>query len=1198
MCKARIFGKRLLRFGSTSLVLLTSFCVLRGAPGISAGKQVLHGRAPAGASKWKTVGRLPGTNHLNLAIALPLRNKAELNQLLQQLYDPSSPQYHQFLTVEQFTERFGPTAEDYQALIAFATANGLTVTATYPNRTLLDVNGAVADIERALHVTMRVYQHPTESRLFYALDADPSLDLDIPVLDIRGLDNYCVPRPAFRRTDLDKVHENPFEVGSGPQGTYLGKDFRVAYAPGVQLDGSGQIVGLFELDGYNTNDIISYEKLGGLPNVTLTNVLIDGFKGKPVDPNAVVEVCLDIEMAVAMAPGLSSVMVYEAPLNAAAPYDILNRMVTDNRAKQISSSWVITEIVNTPIPDQIYQELGAQGQSFFQASGDEGAFYPAIFQWSDNPYTTIVGGTTLSMSGKGGSYTSETTWTPFSGGGISLTNFGNYPLPVYQQGIDMTVNMGSTTNRNIPDVALTADNIWVIADNGQSFAVGGTSAAAPLWAGFTALINQQATANTQPLAGFLNPALYALGKGPNFTTVFNDITTGNNTNSGSPNLYYACPGYDLCTGWGTPKGSNLINVLAPLGLQILPAAGFTAIGPNGGPFSTNSQSYALTNAGATAISWGLINTSAWLSASSTNGTLQAGGTGSVTVSLNAAASNLVSGTYSGSVRFTNLTSGGYQVRQFTLITHPVPPFITAQPQSQTLLPGTNAIFSVTAQGSLPLGYQWQKNATNLSNGGNISGATNSILRVNGISLSDGGNYSVIVSNGVGITPSSNALLTLAVPPVITTQPQSQTVAEGQGATFTVTAAGPPTLAYQWRVGGNAIAGATAPSFTIASVQITNEGQYSVVVSNGYGSTASSNAVLGVVDLLAVGDNSEGQIIVPPTLTDVIAIAAGDYHSLALRTNGSVFAWGGDVDGQCDVPTNLIPALAIAAGGYHSLAIQADGSVLAWGNDDYGQSTLPPGLSNVIAVAAGTWHSFALRADGRLFAWGDNSFGQTNLPAGLSNVVAIAAGGGHNLALRADGSIAAWGENTDSAGDYAGQCDVPANVTNAVAIGAGDFHSLAVLADGSVVAWGDNSQGQCTIPSGLAGAVEVAGGGADSFALGSNGTVTAWGVNSSGQGNIPVSISNAVAVAAGESHTVVLLSGSPPVAKMLLPAWNGSRFSALFQTLYRKNYALEFKNTLAASNWTALPTVAGNGALRLLIDPAATGAQRFYRVQQW
>ena len=171
-----------------------------------------------------------------------------------------------------------PAKQDYQSLIAFAKENGLTVTGTYPNRMLLDVSGSVADIERVFHVTMRMYQHPAENRTFYAPDTEPSLDLAVPILHISGLDNFIKPRPmSLQATPLNTCHRTASATGSGPSGLYMGNDFRAAYAPGVSLDGAGQVIGLLELDGYYTNDITAYENLAGLPNVALTNVLVDGF---------------------------------------------------------------------------------------------------------------------------------------------------------------------------------------------------------------------------------------------------------------------------------------------------------------------------------------------------------------------------------------------------------------------------------------------------------------------------------------------------------------------------------------------------------------------------------------------------------------------------------------------------------------------------------------------------------------------------------------------------------------------------------------------------------------------------------------------------------------------------------------------------------------------------------------------------------
>jgi PKD repeat protein len=322
------------------------------------------------------------------------------------------------------------------------------------------------------------------------------------------------------------------------------------------------VVGLLEFDGYYANDIRSYESQAGLPNVTLANVLLNRFNGKPGANNA--EVALDIEMVISMAPGVSKVMVYEGT----SGNSMLSRMASDNQAKQISASWSYP--INSTT-ENLFRQLGAQGISFFNASGDSDAYSGTSPTPTDDPYITIVGGTTLAMNGAGGSYAAETVWNwnngQGTGGGIST----RYSIPTWQQGLDMTANQGSTSRRNFPDVALTADNVYVTYDNGSAGAFGGTSCAAPLWAGFMALVNQQAAANGRPTAGFINPAVYALGKGADYANGFHDITVGNNTSTTSPSAFFAVPGYDLCTGWGTPTGSNLINALT-----LPPVVNFTA----------------------------------------------------------------------------------------------------------------------------------------------------------------------------------------------------------------------------------------------------------------------------------------------------------------------------------------------------------------------------------------------------------------------------------------------------------------------------------------------------------------------------------------------------------------------------------------------------------------------------------------------
>jgi len=358
----------------------------------------------------------------------------------------------------------------------------------------------------------------------------------------------------------------------------------------------------------------------------------------------------------------------------------LNAMAASNQVKNLSCSWGGGG--PNAASENIFKTFAAQGQSFFNASGDSDAFTGSVSFPSESTNITQVGGTTLTMNGTGASYASETTWNwgveygsvdngIGSSGGVSTT----YPIPAWQQGISMAANGGSAAMRNIPDVALTADHVFVDYTNGHSAWFGGTSCAAPLWAGFMALVNQQLvalTGNATNSVGFINPAIYGIGKGlnPNYSyaACFHDTTTGNNFWTSSPTNYPAVVGYDLCTGWGTPNGQNLINALAPPSdtLVITPFNGFNASGVAGGTFSPNSQNYLLTNTSAGSLTWSLVNTSAWLNASVTGGTLPANGTNGVTISLNSAVNSLAVGAYTATVQFTNGNTHVVQGLQFNL----------------------------------------------------------------------------------------------------------------------------------------------------------------------------------------------------------------------------------------------------------------------------------------------------------------------------------------------------------------------------------------------------------------------------------------------------------------------------------------------------------------------------------------------------
>jgi len=194
---------------------------------------MLHGHVAELAARLQPIGRLPAAKRLDLVLGLPLRNSEAATVLLRQMYEPDSTNFHRYLTSQQFTEEFGPTEADYQTLIDYAGSNHFTIVGTHPNRAMLDVNVAVGDVERAFHVAMRVYHHPTEARTFYAPDVEPSLDLAIPVLHISGLDDHAPPRPNVRVEWSDKNAKGKPNAGSGTNGTFMAADLRAAYVPYV-----------------------------------------------------------------------------------------------------------------------------------------------------------------------------------------------------------------------------------------------------------------------------------------------------------------------------------------------------------------------------------------------------------------------------------------------------------------------------------------------------------------------------------------------------------------------------------------------------------------------------------------------------------------------------------------------------------------------------------------------------------------------------------------------------------------------------------------------------------------------------------------------------------------------------------------------------------------------------------------------------
>jgi subtilase family serine protease len=514
---------------------------------------VLNGQA-------KSVGRLPATQSMRIVLVLPHQNEAALGSFLKDLYDPSSSSYRKFLTVEEFTSRFGPSQQDYDAVVSFAKTHGLAVVGTSVNRMNVDVTGPVAGIESALHVTMGLYQHPTENRTFYSPDREPTPDLSVRLWHIAGLDNYSIPQPAL-------VHRSPgvqpmATTGSCPSASFCGSDMRAAYYGGTSLTGKGQSLGLLEYAGTDLADLKTYfTNAGQTNNVPITLKSTDGTSTSclAADNCDDTEQTIDMTQALGMAPGMSSLVMYVGSSDAA----IFNAMAMAKPLNaQLSSSWTWRPAdPNTDNP--YFEEFAAQGQNLFQAAGDSGAWHPSTSTYpSDDVYLTSVGGTDLDTVSAGGAWSSETVWAN-GGGGIGPDKF---PIPSWQTAAAAGCTPCSQVYRNGPDVSANSNySFYVCADQTTCTAndYGGTSFAAPMWAGYLALANELAVSKGGSPLGFINPAIYTIGLGSSYHADFHDITAGSNG-------YSATPGYDLGSGWGSPNGSALIvSLTAP------PSPGFT-----------------------------------------------------------------------------------------------------------------------------------------------------------------------------------------------------------------------------------------------------------------------------------------------------------------------------------------------------------------------------------------------------------------------------------------------------------------------------------------------------------------------------------------------------------------------------------------------------------------------------------------------
>jgi kumamolisin len=575
----------------------------------------LPGNTVAGLNQAGRIADEDAGKIIDVQLALKLRNRAQLDDLIRRVSTPHSPDYGHYLTPDQFSAQFGPTAAQVDQAAAFLRAKGLQVTAAAPGSTLVDARGTVAAVQQALHTQIGHYREPG-GREFFANDTAPALpsSLAANITGVQGLDN----RYQRHHSAIQPRVCPPTCAGTPYTPTQVRTGFGLATAPLTTLDGTGQTLGLLELDDFRQANIDGYDTAYSLPALTPQRQVVDF--GPGISNAGEIEVELDIEVMHALAPG-ATILVFEGPNSDLGVNDTYGCMVDPNAgtsngpcpnhasgitAPSNSTSWGLCEplqmLAETNTLGAIFAQGAAQGQSFFAASGDTGAYdcYPDTSGiWVDSPASdpdvTGVGGTKLFLN-PDNSYNSETAWPREpqaiygSGGGKSIY----FSRPSWQTGPGVITTANAP--RQVPDVSLDADPVTGYSvytclsasipctGSGAGFrGVGGTSAGAPAWAAFTAIYNQYATCQGKPSLGFANPTLYSLGSNAQTFTPFNDITTGDNK-EGTALGYSAGANFDMVTGWGTLRAAGLAQDVAGTASSSLllstvaPSSGSTAGG--------------------------------------------------------------------------------------------------------------------------------------------------------------------------------------------------------------------------------------------------------------------------------------------------------------------------------------------------------------------------------------------------------------------------------------------------------------------------------------------------------------------------------------------------------------------------------------------------------------------------------------------
>ena len=865
--------------------------------------QTQHVRPQVASGRAQPVGRLASEKVLQLDLVLPLRNEAGLESLLSDLYDPTSPSYHHFLSVQQFTEQFGPTAAEYQAVVNFARQNGMTVVGGSRDGMDVQVSAPVSVIESAFRVNMRTYQHPTEDRTYYAPDSEPVVGVSL--WHISGLDNYSKPKPRFSKRSDDSTASGTLltantkftsnaTTGSGPSASYLGSDMRAAYYGGSALTGAGQNAGLLEYYGTNLTDLNTYLKNTGQTNsVPVTLLSVDGTSttcnySSSCDDT---EQILDITQILGMAPGLNSLVVYTGSSDTA----ILSAMTSHSPLPTtIGCSWGWTPVDQSTL-DPYFKKMAAQGQSFFAASGDSATWSSTNEAWpADDPYVTAVGGTDLVTASAAGAWQSETAWSN-SGGGISPDNIA---IPSWQQysGVINSSNKGSSVYRNGPDVSANANyTFYVCADQTTctANAYGGTSFAAPMWAGYIALVNQQLAAAGGTTIGFLNPTLYALNITSAYSTDFHDVT------SGTAGSYSATTGYDLVTGWGSPNGVNLINALVSSAATSTFSLAASATSLTVARSSQSSLTLTTTalNGFSSAVALSASGQPSGVTVSFSSSTIASPGAGTATVTF-ATGSTVAAGSYP--ITLTATGGGVTKSLSVTLVVSVTATFtLTPSATSLSVMQGSKSTLTLTtadvnsfsasigfAVSGAPAGVTVGFTPTTIAS----PGAGTTTVSFTAASTTAAGTYSVTLkATGGGISQTTAIALTVASAPTFSIASSASTLSIVQGNSGAVTLTTVALYSFSGAVALKATGQPTGATVSFSPTSIASPGSGTSTMTVTVPSTVTAGSY--TLTITGSGTSSGSSTAVSKTTTVALTVKPAPTFALTLSPTALSIAEG-------------------------------------------------------------------------------------------------------------------------------------------------------------------------------------------------------------------------------------------------------------------------------------------------------------------